>query len=262
MPEIPHIKMGDARNTPPVLHRCDNPWKPNAQHGHTEQIYRRMLGILNRVTLQSLSVLLEQTCELPLDDAAYLDQFLDLLLFKAQDEPIFVEVYARLCQSLCDRLGIQDELAKACETHFVESYRILMEYNKDFEGPVSTYTIYEEILVRQRFVGHLRFVSELLKVGVISSNQVSTMVETFLPHSDERSLECLCRLLSFVGLELIPTHGELLEQSCSHIEIHLDSGTLSFRLRFLIQDILALHANGWRPLVEHHRPPPVRDVRG
>lgn len=38
MPEGPSLDMvGDGSSSgQPALHRCDNPWKPNAQHGQSE----------------------------------------------------------------------------------------------------------------------------------------------------------------------------------------------------------------------------------
>ncbi|XP_064120079.1 eukaryotic translation initiation factor 4 gamma 3-like isoform X1 [Macrobrachium nipponense] len=263
MPEGPPVTMGDSRSAPPVLRRCDNPWKPNAQHGQSKQLYRRWMGILNRVTQTSLAVFLEQACEVLLSDPEHLAHFFELLIFKAQDEPLFVDVYARLCSNIDARTEIQSDLIKACENHFTESYQILMEYNKIFEEPVSSHTVYEEILVRQRCIGHLRFVGELHKNGLMSGNHVAAMVETLLQHSDERSLECLCRFLHFTGQELSQTHEDLIEQSCNHIENCLESGSLTHRLRWLIQDTLGLHANGWRPLVVEQGPTRItRDVRG
>lgn len=51
---------------------------------HTK-VYRRMLGILNRVTEQSLTILLEQAQELPLSDPTHLPHVLALLLDKVSD---------------------------------------------------------------------------------------------------------------------------------------------------------------------------------
>lgn len=48
------------------------------------QVYRRMLGILNRVTQQSLGIFLEQARELPLSDPTHLPHILSLLLEKVR----------------------------------------------------------------------------------------------------------------------------------------------------------------------------------
>lgn len=64
-----------------------------------------------------------------------------------------------------------------------------------------------QIVISNYSFGFLkRFVSELHKVGVMSSNQVVAMAETLLEHGDDRSLEGLCRLLSFSGLPLSRTN--------------------------------------------------------
>ncbi|XP_042864109.1 eukaryotic translation initiation factor 4 gamma 1-like isoform X1 [Penaeus japonicus] len=262
MPEGPSMTIGNGSDSPPSLRRCDNPWKRNAQHGQSE-VYRRMLGILNRVTEQSLTILLEQAQELPLSDPDHLPHVLALLLDKAQDEPLFAPIYARMCRDLAARVGIQDDLTAACESHFTESYNLLLQYADILEGPISSQLIHEEILARKRFIGHLKFVSELHKVGVMSSNQVVAMAETLLEHGDDRSLEGLCRLLSFSGLPLSRTNEAMIEQSCTYLENRLVDGSLSPRLRFLIQDVLDLHANGWRPRGGGRiHPPPGRNVRG
>lgn len=56
---------------------------------------------------------------------------------------------------------------------------------------------------------------------------------------------------------------ELVNRCCSYLEVCLAGGSLNPRLRFLTQDILDLHDNGWRPQ-EGNRilPPPGRNVRG
>ncbi|XP_071522944.1 eukaryotic translation initiation factor 4 gamma 1-like isoform X2 [Panulirus ornatus] len=260
MPEGPHIDMD--RSNQPLLRRCDNPWKPNAQHGQSE-VYRRMLGILNRVTQQSLGVFLEQARELPLSDPTHLPHILSLLLEKSQDEPMFAPIYARLCRDLSVSAGIQRDLTTACEAHFMENYQQLLHYNDIFEGPISSQLVDEEILARKRFVGHLKFMSELYKVGVMSSNQIAVMAETLLQHGDDRSLEGLCRLLSFAGLGLSQSHEGLVNQSCTYLENRLGDGSLNLRLRFLTQDTLDLRANGWRPRGgDRIHLPPSRNVRG
>ncbi|KAK4312477.1 hypothetical protein Pmani_016070 [Petrolisthes manimaculis] len=263
MPEGPDVEIeGEGGEGQQGLHRCDNPWKPNAQHGQSE-VYRRMLGILNRVTQQSLGIFLEQARELPLSDPTHLPHILSLLLEKSQDEPMFAPIYARLCRDLAASAGIQRDLTIACEAHFMENYEQLLHYNNIFEGPISSQLLHEEILVRKRFIGHLKFMSELHKVGVVPSDQVAAMAETLLAHGDDRSFEGLCRLLSFTGLSLTRTHEELVERSCNYLETCFANGTLNPRLRFLTQDTLDLRANGWR-LREgnrgHH--PSGRNVRG
>ncbi|MPC22806.1 eukaryotic translation initiation factor 4 gamma 1-like [Portunus trituberculatus] len=263
MPEGPSLDMvGEGSNGQPTLHRCDNPWKPNGQHGQSE-VYRRMLGILNRVTQQSLGIFLEQARELPLSDPTHLPDILSLLLEKSQDEPMFAPIYARLCRDLAASTGIQRNLIAACKDHFMENYQQLLHYNHIFEGPISSQIIHEEILARKRFVGHLKFISELHKVGVVPGDQVAAMAETFLEHGDDRSFEGLCRVLSFSGLSLSRSHEELVNRCCSYLEACLAGGNLNPRLRFLAQDILHLRNNGWR-LQEGNRilPPPGRNVRG
>ncbi|KAG0724051.1 Eukaryotic translation initiation factor isoform 4G-1 [Chionoecetes opilio] len=263
MPEGPSLDMvGSSSDGQPSLHRCDNPWKPNGQHPQSE-VYRRMLGILNRVTQQSLGIFLEQARELPLADPTHLPHILSLLLEKSQDEPMFAPTYASLCRDLAASIGIQRDLASACKDHFMETYQQLLHYNNIFEGPISPQMIYEEILARKRFTGHLKFMSELHKAGVVPDDQVAAMAETLLDHGDDRSFEGLCRLLSFCGLSLSRSHEELVDRCSSYLDVGLAGGNLKPRLRFLARDILDLCSNGWRPQ-EGHRilPPHGRNVRG
>lgn len=58
------------------------------------QVYRRMLGILNRVTQQSLGIFLEQARELPLSDPTHLPHILSLLLEKVSKTHLGIVIIA------------------------------------------------------------------------------------------------------------------------------------------------------------------------
>jgi len=251
---------GDGEGESWQRRRCDNPWKPNAQHGQSE-VYRRMLGILNRVTHQSLSTLLEQAQQLPLADPEHLPHILALFISKAQDEPMFSPVYSQMCRELSDMLGLQDAISIACENHFQENYLALLQYEDQLQGPISCQLVHEEILARKRLIGHMRFLSELQRVGVIDIEQLAATVQILLLHEDERSLELLCRFMAYTGQSLERSHQDLISRSCDYLQRHLNGGSLSPRLRFLIQDTVDLRGNGWRPRGGHHHSA-VRNGRG
>ena len=62
MPEGPQVTMGDGGNAPPVLRRCDNPWKPNAEHGPSEVILDLCLLRTFRIIFVFILFTMEHSC--------------------------------------------------------------------------------------------------------------------------------------------------------------------------------------------------------
>ncbi|KAL7640574.1 UNVERIFIED_CONTAM: hypothetical protein RMT77_008849 [Armadillidium vulgare] len=241
--------------------RCENPWKPNMFNGQSE-VYRRMLGILNRVTQQSVPVLLQQALELPITHPEHMSSILSLLLTKSQDEPLFTSTYAHLCAELAQKIDFQQHLSAACESHFLESLERLLQYESEFQEGVTMDDIQQEILTRKRLTVHIRFICALEKKDLIHMDKLVSMAEVLLSHGDLRSIECLCRLLSFSGSRLQNARQDIVERCFTEFQNRLNCVDLPPRLKFLLEDTIELKNNGWRPRVTQRSSGGARNHRG
>jgi translation initiation factor 4G len=52
------------------------------------------------------------------------------------------------------------------------------------------------------FLPCYRFIGELFKLGMLTTNIMQRCIKHLLSEQDEESLECLCKLLTTVGKEL------------------------------------------------------------
>ncbi|CAH1395787.1 unnamed protein product [Nezara viridula] len=80
--------------------RCKSPPKLSEEEIKTENLYKKIRGILNKLTPQKFDTLLEQITRLPIDTQDRLKGVVELVFDKAVDEPSFSIAYAKLCQNL------------------------------------------------------------------------------------------------------------------------------------------------------------------
>lgn len=91
------------------LHEAENAWKParfavgetaTDEDRKTEQLYKKVRGILNKLTPQKFDTLLGKIKDLQIDNPDRLQGVIDLVFDKAVDEPNFSVAYAKMCKEL------------------------------------------------------------------------------------------------------------------------------------------------------------------
>lgn len=91
------------------LHETENAWKPARFHvgqnmtedeKKTEELYRKVRGVLNKLTPQKFETLITQVKDLTIDTKDRLQGVIDLVFEKAVDEPNFSHGYAVMCKQL------------------------------------------------------------------------------------------------------------------------------------------------------------------
>lgn len=91
------------------LHEAENAWRParfnvgdNATDDDrkTELLYKKVRGILNKLTPQKFDTLLGKIKDLDIDNPDRLQGVIDLVFDKAVDEPNFSVAYAKMCKEL------------------------------------------------------------------------------------------------------------------------------------------------------------------
>lgn len=89
------------------LNETANAWKPTfyqtkdtRDEQTTESLYKRVRGVLNKLTPEKFDTLLEQMTKFDIDSVEKLNGVIELVFEKAIDEPNFSVAYAQLCQKL------------------------------------------------------------------------------------------------------------------------------------------------------------------
>ncbi|KAF2880179.1 hypothetical protein ILUMI_25980 [Ignelater luminosus] len=269
------------------LHEAETPWRPfrfwvythmTVEERKTEQLYRKIRGILNKLTPQKFDTLLDQIRSLTIDTTERLQGIIDLVFEKAVDEPNFSVAYALLCRELALMQVPATDVKKKDGQEFVNFRKLLVtkcqlkfekysldeiernqkvkdieectdpEKKKDMQLNLEEY----DRRLRMKSVGNIRFIGELFKQQMLTVNIMIRCLNNLLETKDEESLECLCKLLTTVGKELEINKKVDLTIIFATIKEIADkkNGNICNKVRFMIQDVIDLRGLKWVP----HRP--------
>ncbi|XP_029938432.1 eukaryotic translation initiation factor 4 gamma 3-like [Salarias fasciatus] len=211
------------------LTKCQNAWKPTMKRSmpetdpeklKTEDLLRKVRAILNKLTLERFSQLVEQLLGLSIDSTERLTGIMDLVFEKAIDEPSFSVMYGQLCH----------RLAPTAERERREELEL--EKNK----------------ARRRSVGLVKLIGELFKLKMTTAAFIFDCVHKLLKTQEENSLQCVCVLLTTVGKQLdVEEAKPQMDHIFSSIMKLVNERRTTSRIRFLLQDVIELKDNNWVP---------------
>ncbi|XP_066559091.1 eukaryotic translation initiation factor 4 gamma 1-like [Amia ocellicauda] len=204
------------------LHKTEKAWKTNIRKATTEdtetiktdELFRRMRSILNKLTPQMFHQLMRQVTELTIDTEERLKGVVDLIFEKAISEPNFSVTYAHMCRCLMElhvpttgKLGVtvtfRQLLLRKCKTEFEKDQggaEVVEKKQKELDACLGEEAKGKR---RRRALGNIQFIGQLLKVKMLNENTMhNCIIVKLLRKQDEESLECLCRLLSTIGKDL------------------------------------------------------------
>ncbi|XP_028329771.1 eukaryotic translation initiation factor 4 gamma 1-like [Gouania willdenowi] len=269
------------------LNKAEKAWKPTVKKSScsrgaeevvdndpevakTGELFKQLRSILNKLTPQKFPELMKQVSELTIDTEERLKGAIDLISEKAILEPNFSVAYANMCRGLMGlKVPSADKPGKTA--NFL--YLLLNRCQKEFEKDQDDDEIFEKkqkeleaakddeererlrvdlenarVIARRRSLGNIKFVGELFKLKMLTEAIMHACVVKLLKNHDEKSLECLCRLLSTIGKDLDfekakPQMDEYFNQMNKIIKEKMTSS----RIRFMLQDVLDLRKNIWVP---------------
>ena len=197
-----NIKVSNTFKKDVRLCETENAWRPNRgatpagapvgpeDDRKTQDLYKRVRGVLNKLTPQKFETLLSQIKELPIDTPERLQGVIDLVFEKAVDEPNFSVAYALMCREVAlmqvpvapnstEYVNFRKLLVTRCQHEFEKSptteeaerqlrlkdidecadadekTRLLMQFEED------------EQKVRRKGVGNIRFIGMLCSYYLI-----------------------------------------------------------------------------------------------
>ncbi|KAI9563837.1 hypothetical protein GHT06_011303 [Daphnia sinensis] len=280
-----------------------NVWKPKrlsakSEDGQTtssEEILRTVRGILNKLTPSNYERLLTKIQETNIDSQECLAGVIRIFFAKAVEESIFASIYAKMCLVLstkdvptssnpAETVNFRKLLLSQCQKEFekdsaglavAEKKRIELENAKTETEKEKLHEELNELVDKNRrtSLGNIRFIGELFKVDVISSNVMHQCIRKLLSHKeDEDSIECLCKLLTTIGKQLesptLPKNGvtpkftnaQIMTSYIQNLQIIASERKVSSRIRFMIQDVVDLRKTGWKPRRAENGPKTIEEI--
>ncbi|XP_066573866.1 eukaryotic translation initiation factor 4 gamma 1-like [Amia ocellicauda] len=261
------------------LNKAEKAWKPTVKQAptvgddpeviKTQELFRRVNGILNKLTPQMFQPLMRQLNELTIDTEQRLQGVMELIFEKAISEPNFCPSYANMCHCLLrfkvpttDKPGemvtFRTLLLNRCQKEFEmeeDGDEVFKKKQKMLDASLvknERQRLRDELQeakhkAQRRSLGHIKFFGELFKVKMLTEAMMHACIFKLLKNHEE-SLECLCRLLSTIGKDLdLETAKPRMDQYFSQMELIIKERKTSSRIRFLLQDVLDLRRDNWVP---------------
>ncbi|XP_078615200.1 eukaryotic translation initiation factor 4 gamma 3-like isoform X2 [Branchiostoma floridae x Branchiostoma japonicum] len=287
------------------LNKSENAWKPSStikkgsekspEEKETDEIFKKVQGILNKLTPQKFQTLCQQVLDLDIVTEERLKGVIDLVFEKAITEPNFSVAYANMCRCLIHlKVPMKDNpkqtvnfrklLLNRCQREFEKDKddelkkdermkKIELAKNEDEKKMMEVELEQEMTKARRRSLGNIRFIGELFKLKMLTENIMHDCVVKLLKSNDEESLECLCRLLTTIGKDLdfekakfdarqkdYPRRQPRMDQYFQQMDKIIKQKKTSSRVRFMIQDVLELRMNNWVPRRDDNNPKTIDQI--
>lgn len=274
---------GRENHIPPASRR----WVPPSlrpQHGLTEEaridsIFRKVRGILNKLTPEKFQKLSDDLLKLDLNSSKILNGVILLIFDKALDEPKYSSMYAQLCKRIEKELEI--DIDKTKSNTFLQ---ILLNVCRDkFENRVqySEKIINSELaltddleekknVAKQKILGNVKFIGELYKLDMLGEPHLHKMLRSLITSKSSASsekncedMECLAQLIKTCGKNLDTELGkQLMDQYFDRMEQYSLSSKYPPRIRFLLRDLIELRKNTWTPrkVARVEGPAPIQEL--
>uniref|UniRef100_A0A9J8ACG5 Eukaryotic translation initiation factor 4 gamma 1 n=1 Tax=Cyprinus carpio carpio TaxID=630221 RepID=A0A9J8ACG5_CYPCA len=263
------------------LNKAEKAWKPTVKRSgradedepdllKTQELFKRVRSILNKLTPQMFQPLMKQVTELAIDTEERLKGVIDLIFEKAISEPNFSVAYANMCRCLIglkvptsDKPGVTVNFRKLLLNRCQKEFEKDKDDDETFEkkqkeldaatGEEEKQRLKEELedakdKARRRSLGNIKFIGELFKLKMLTETIMHDCIVKLLKNHDEESLECLCRLLSTIGKDLdFEKAKPRMDQYFNQMEKIIKERKTSSRIRFMLQDVIDLRRSNWVP---------------
>jgi hypothetical protein len=252
----------------------------NTSEDRQDVIFRRVRGILNKITPETFDKLSKDLVNVGLDSPRTLRGLIYLLFDKALKDLKYSSLYAKLCQKLSEKSpNFEKEpgpntfckfLISKCEDEFERRRKA----TEDFEckKELTDEEFEQKAIAKQKMLGNIKFICELGKKRLLQEEILHECIRGLLSRKKERplqdqaqDLECLCQIMRTIGSLLdIETSRNLMNQYFERIDMYSRKPELPSRIRFMLRDVIDLRNNNWRPRPfqrEDNVPQPLSKLR-
>lgn len=230
-----------------------------------ELIFRRVRGILNKLTPEKFDKLSRNLLNIGIDCKTILKGIIILIFEKAIDEPKYCGIYAQLCQKLSHEAPNFDDpstksntflrlLLSKCQEEFETRSKASSVFDRKDE-PLSQAEQFAKEVAKRKMLGNLKFIGELGKFELLQEAILHKCIQQMLAKKKRTSLadmaediECLCQIVSTVGKRLDTLKAKnIMDQYFDRMETLSKSHELPSRIRFMLQDVIELRYQNWQP---------------
>ncbi len=276
-----------------IRNRAEKPYIPkkimqtqSVESNETEDLFREVRNILNKLTPQNLQKLTSNLINLPINNEDRLKGAIDIIFEKSIDEQVFSQTYAQLCKVLSSikvssnaeplkNVNFRTMLLTRCQKEFDTDYYQEINYDKliqevdqcvDEQKKRELKELADEKLgkAKRRSLGNIRFIGELFKLSMLTEGIMNDCIERLLKQeTDEENLECLCRLLTTIGKEVDkPNNVQKMKSYFERLDkITKKKDSCSARIHFMVLDVIYLRKNQWTPRRKDNKPISLEKIR-
>jgi len=275
----PHLGGRDER--PPTLKsgsgvtasNLNNRWVPPSSiprdgqkpRDKNDQIFRRVRGILNKLTPEKFDKLSLELLNVGIETQVILKGVILLIFEKALEEPKYSSLYAQLCHRLCEDSPNFDPpsssvttfrrlLLNKCQDEFENRSHATEAFDKK-DVALSEEECEQYHIVKKKMLGNLKFIGELGKLQMLHEGILHKCIKQLLEKKKNaqlrdmsEDLECLCQIMRTIGPRIdTPKARAWMDQYFERINQFASNSELPSRIRFMLQDVIELRNNGWKP---------------
>jgi len=276
-PSLPRVLSEDVRNSrqsPPISTVTSKTnqsarWIP-PQFLHdivdrNELVFRRVRGILNKLTPEKFDRLSTNLLNIGIDSKTILKGIIILIFEKAIDESKYCNLYAQLCKRLSEDAPNFDDfnsktttfrrlLLSKCQDEFETRSKATSKFDKS-DSALSAVEQEERYIAKSKMLGNIKFIGELGKMGLVQEAILHQCIQKLLAKKKKTSLadmaediECLCQIMTTIGKRLdSPKAKNIMDQYFDRINTLSNSEELPSRIRFMLLDVLDLRYHNWIP---------------
>jgi len=215
-----------------------------------QKLLMQIRSIFNRLTAIKYVNLRREFFELDIKTDEDHIMWIELVIGKAQNEPLFCKIYAKLC---CDYFDNRDPNERS-EKLFLRNLLTYTEHS--FLNP----SMYLEDdsnkdIVQRQWLGFVTFLGEILKLKYLSLRIISEIIKQRIlskceiPEMREISLECLCKMLKASQYtyekcyyvdewDKLQQSGRDLETYYDQVKRIINEKDISIRVKYMLQDLI------------------------
>uniref|UniRef100_A0A3Q2P1I2 Eukaryotic translation initiation factor 4 gamma 2 n=1 Tax=Fundulus heteroclitus TaxID=8078 RepID=A0A3Q2P1I2_FUNHE len=227
----------------------------SSEKGEHDAIFRKVRGILNKLTPEKFDKLCLELLNVGLDSKVVLKGVVLLIVDKALEEPKYSQLYAQLCLRLAeDAPNFEGPSAESPGNHKLNTRRssVLLQRSRcwvtsnssgNLANSISSTNPFSTSASKQRLFKESNVGALFFKCFKLLEKKKRVQLKDM-----GEDLECLCQIMKTVGPKIDHVKARsLIDQYFTRMRSLMNNKELPSRIRFLLQNMVELRDNHWVP---------------